>query len=128
FGAIMMALYLRSVTGVGAALETAMLDMCYYTLASNLSMTHKQGRLIPRTGNRHGGLSVVPYNVYPTRDGHIAIICVKDGHWATLTKAMGRSELAADPAYATNAARAERIDEVDELVASWTRQWDKNAL
>jgi len=105
-----------------------MFDMCYHTLASNLSMTHKQGRLIPRTGNRHGGLAVVPYNVYPTRDGHIAIICVKDGHWKTLVEAMGRPELASDPAYATNGARAARIDEVDALVAAWTRDWDKEAL
>ena len=29
-----------------------------------------------RTGNRHGGLAESPYNVYPTSDGYIAIICV----------------------------------------------------
>ncbi|MEK7943310.1 CoA transferase [Pigmentiphaga sp. YJ18] len=128
YGAVVTALLQRERTGEGCAVETAMFDMCYHTLASNLSMMHKQGRPAPRTGNRHGGLSVVPYNVYPARDGHVAIICVKDAHWRNLARTMDRPELADDSRYASNRARAEAIDEVDELISSWSRQHGKEEI
>lgn len=128
FGAIMTALFNRERTGEGSSVETAMFDMCYHTMASNLSMTHLQGRLIPRTGNRHGGLSVVPYNVYPSKDGHIAIICVKDAHWRALCRSMGREELATDPRYATNKERAARIDEVDRIISAWSSGLGKEEI
>lgn len=128
FGAIMAALYNRERTGVGCEVETAMFDMSYHTMASNLSMTHIQGKLIPRTGNRHGGLSVVPYNVYPAKDGHIAIICVKDTHWKALCRSMNQEALSSDPRYATNKERAARIDEVDEIIETWSRQLGKEEI
>lgn len=128
FGAVMTALYNRERTGMGSSVETAMFDMCYHTMASNLSMTHLQGRLIPRTGNRHGGLSVVPYNVYPAKDGYIAIICVKDAHWKALCHAMGKDELGVDPKYATNKERAARIDEVDDIVSQWSKTLGKEEI
>ncbi|AWB32517.1 CaiB/BaiF CoA transferase family protein [Orrella marina] len=128
YGAIMTALFHRERTGEGSAVETAMFDMCYHPLASNLSMTHLQGRLIPRTGNRHGGLSVVPYNVYPAKDGYIAIICVKDAHWKALCRTMGREELATDPRYAINKERAARIDEVDKIISEWSGTLEKEEI
>ena len=128
YGAIVTALLNREKTGEGCSVETAMFDMCYHPMASNLSMTHAQGRLIPRTGNRHGGLSVVPYNVYPAKDGHVAIICVKDAHWRALCRTMNKEELATDPRYATNKERAARIDEVDALVAQWSENMGKEEI
>lgn len=128
YGAVLTALMSRERTGKGCVVETAMFDMCYHPLASNLSMLHKQKQQIPRTGNRHGGLSVVPYNVYPASDGYVAIICVKDNHWRTLTRAMGRPELGTDLRYASNQARADAIDEVDKLVAAWTQLHPKEDI
>ncbi|MBH1962722.1 MAG: CoA transferase [Comamonadaceae bacterium] len=119
YGAVLTALFDREKTGEGCAIETSMFDMCYHPLASNLSMTHMKNALIPRTGNRHGGLSVVPYNVYQCRDGYVAIICVKDAHWRSLVETMGLPELGQDSAYSTNRARAQNIDEVDRIVGEW---------
>jgi CoA:oxalate CoA-transferase len=73
-----------------------------------------------RTGNRQGGLAESPYNVYPTKDGHVAVICVTDQHWVGLTEAMGRPDLLTDPVFATKPARIRAMDAVDELVAAWT--------
>jgi len=121
YGAIVTALYRRERTGHGSIVETAMLDAAYPTLASNLGLMYDRGGPPPRTGNRHGGLTMGPYNVYPTKDGYVAVICVKDQHWVNLATAMGRPELGRDPQYATHALRAPRMDEVDDFVASWTR-------
>lgn len=129
FGAVMTALYERSVTGQGRFVEVAMLEAVYASLSSNLGLYHGSGgKAPPRTGNRHGGMAESPYNVYPTRDGHIALICVSEAHWDSLVGAMGRPELKGDPRFSSLMARVARMDEVDTLVGDWTVQFDKQPL
>lgn len=126
YGAVMTALYERTVTGQGRLVEVSMQEAIYASLASNLGMLHTQdGAVPPRTGNRHGGLAMAPYNVYEARDGYVAINCVKEVHWQALARIMGREELLDDPRFATNKARIQRLDETDEIVSSWSRQLDR---
>ncbi|MBV8843336.1 MAG: CoA transferase, partial [Bryobacterales bacterium] len=70
-------------------------------------------------GNRHR--SACPSNVYPAADGEILIFCISEGHWRTVAQLMKREDLLADPRYKDHAARFEIADEVDGLVAEWTR-------
>lgn len=129
YGGIMTALYERERTGEGRLVEVSMLESVYPALASNLGMLHARGGTVPeRTGNRHGGLAESPYNVYPSRDGHIAIIGNHDRHFAALLQAMGREELAQDPRFASLKARIANMDAVDELVGAWTAQFPKEQL
>ena len=129
YGAIVTALYERERTGVGRLVEVSMQEAVYASLASNLGLFHSQGNAVPpRTGNRHGGLAESPYNVYPTADGHIAIICVNETHWQSLLKAMERTDLATDPRYADLKSRVEHMDEIDDLVGGFTAQHHKQAL
>ncbi len=100
YGAVMAALYERERTGVGRLVEVSMQEAVYASLASNLGLYYGSGsKAPPRTGNRHGGLAESPYNVYPAKDGHIAIICVGEVHWKSLIGAMRRPELGADPRF-----------------------------
>ena len=129
YAAIMTALFERERTGEGRMVEVSMQEAIYASLCSNLGMYYSMGeKEPPRTGNRHGGLSISPYNVYPTSDGHAAVNCTNDGHFANLLRAMGREELKDDPRFATNPARAEILDEVDDLVGGWTKTLTKDAL
>ncbi len=129
YGAIVTALYEREKTGAGRLVEVSMQEAVYSSLASNLGLHYSQGNSVPpRTGNRHGGLAEAPYNVYPTVDGHIAIICVNETHWQSLLKAMQREDLAADPRYIDLKHRVEHMDQIDELVAGFTSQHRKQAL
>lgn len=126
YGALVSALYERERTGKGQLVEVAMMEAVYPTLASNLGLYFStKGDIPPRTANRHGGMAEAPYNAYPSLDGFITVISASDIKWNTLLDAMGRSELKGDPRYATLKARVERIDEVDEIVASFTRQLTK---
>lgn len=126
YGAVMTALYERTFTGVGRLVEVSMQESVFPALASNLGMLHSQdGAVPPRTANRHGGLSVAPYNVYEARDGHIAINVVKDVHWQGLLRIMGREDLLDDPRFATNKTRVENMAETDALVEAWSRQHDR---
>ena len=129
YGAIVTALYEREKTGVGRLVEVSMQEAVYASLASNLGLHYSQGNSVPpRTGNRHGGLAEAPYNVYPTQDGHIAIICVNETHWQSLMKAMQREDLAADPRYLDLKLRVEHMDQIDELVSGFTSKHEKQAL
>jgi formyl-CoA transferase len=128
YGAITTALFERQRTGVARRLEVAMQDAVYASLSSSLGMAWgtPDSTLPARTGNRHGGLAESPYNVYPTSDGWIAIICVGDPHWRALTAVMGKPELAADPRFASLKLRVEAMDAVDEIVSAWTSQHSKD--
>lgn len=122
YGAVMTALYERSVTGKGRLVEVAMQEAVFPALASNLGMLFSQdGAPPPRTANKHGGLSVCPYNVYEAKDGHIAINCVKEVHWQGLLKIMDREDLLDDPRYNSNKARVANMEETDALVEAWSR-------
>ena len=122
YAAIMTALYERSITGTGRLVEVAMQETVYASLASNLSFLYNsKGELPPRTGNRHGGLTISPYNVYPTRGGHIAIITVTEEHWQGILDTIGRQDLKTDPRFGSNPERVKRMDAVDAMVEDWTK-------
>jgi formyl-CoA transferase len=129
YGGIVTALFEREKTGVGRVVEISMQESVYASLASNLGMYHGRGGEVPiRTGNRHGGLAEAPYNVYPTRDGHVAIICNNNRHFHALLAAMNRGDLKDDPRLSSLPARIAHIDYVDELVAGWTASFDRDTL
>lgn len=123
YGAVMTALYEREHTGTARVLEVSMQDAAYCSLASNLGMLHARGDKAPaRTGNRHGGLGVSPYNVYPSTDGYVVINSPGDTHFRSILSVMGRSDLADDPRFATRTDRVRNMEAVDELVSAWTCQ------
>jgi CoA:oxalate CoA-transferase len=129
FGAIASGLYQRERTGRGTVVEAAMLDAVYPSLMSSLGLYFGGTGDIPtRTGNRHSGMAEAPYNVYPASDGHIALICVGEGHWRALTQLMNAPELATNEKFADRVARVAHIDEVDALVGAWTRDQTKEEL
>jgi formyl-CoA transferase len=80
----------------------------------------------PRMGRRMG----MPSAVYPCAgDGpndYIFLMVVTSRMWDTLCAVIGRPEIINDPKFETGPARMENQDELYEIVASWTRQYDKH--
>jgi len=129
YSAVLTALFQRERTKNGCAVEVSMMEAVYVSLSSSLGLFYASDKQTSmRTGNRHGGLSLCPYNVYPTSDGHIAIICNHETHWRSLLKAMGRSELADDPRCTDMTARVRNMEYVDGVVGAWTSQHPKQEL
>ena len=121
YAAIVSALYQRLRTGEGAVIDIAMQDAVFPTLATALGAYYLDGKQGPRRGNRHPGLGLAPYNVYRAKDGHVAMICIREGHWRRLIKAMGQPELGERTEFADMASRAAHIDQVDAVVEAWTK-------
>ncbi len=125
YAAITTALVRRGRTGDGAVVDVAMQDAVFPTLTSALGAYYRRGGEPPRTGNRHHAMALAPYNVYAAADGFVAIICIRERHWRSLTDVMGKPELASDPRFADNAARTRNMDAVDAAVEAWTMTLDK---
>ncbi len=116
---IVSALFRRERSGEGDYVEVGMYDCMYPTLASPVSSWVARKDTPPRTGNKHSGLSIAPYNVYDADDGYVAIMCVSERHWEALATLMDRTDLVGVEGYDSKAARAARLDEIDALVEGW---------
>lgn len=126
YAGIVTALYQREQTGRGDIVEVTMQESVYPSLMSSLGLLFGGGGVPSRTGNRHSGMAESPYNVYPTSDGFVAIICVSEAHWRSLTVVMDRPELGVDPRFATLGERVARMSEVDDIVSEWTNAHTKD--
>ena len=125
YAGIVSALYQREQTGKGAIIDISMQDCVFPTLATQLGTYFQLGHQPTRTGNRHSGMALAPYNVYQAKDGHVAMICFRGEHWLRLCDAMERPELKTDERFARTKDRARNMDEVDALVEAWTRTLTK---
>ena len=123
YAAVVTALFEREQTGKGRLVEVAMQEAAYPTLTSQLHAYFDTGEVPPRQGNASHGR--VPLNVYPAKDGYVAMNLAVEEHWHNLLKAMGREELRDDSRFANNAARVKRREEVDAAVGAWTRTLGK---
>ena len=67
---------------------------------------------------RHGTAFplIAPYQVFHARDGDVMIAAANDGLFARLCEALGVTELATDPQFATNPDRLARRDELAALL------------
>jgi crotonobetainyl-CoA:carnitine CoA-transferase CaiB-like acyl-CoA transferase len=114
------ALYRRDARGgsgavVDASLYGAVLRILEWTLAAY----DRLGVVRSREGNRLANSA--PLDNYPSADGkYVCIVAGSDANFARLCKAMGRVDLIDDPRFARLADRAERSDEINDLVGQWT--------
>lgn len=119
--AVLAALLARRDTGLGQQVEVSMHEAAVMAMASPLSavMEHGPGAIPRRSGNRHPGMAIAPYNVYRTSDGHVAVFCVTERHWTAIAEVICRTDLTDDPRFATNLDRAQHMDEVDTILQEW---------
>jgi crotonobetainyl-CoA:carnitine CoA-transferase CaiB-like acyl-CoA transferase len=102
---ILAALRHRDATGRGQQIDIGMLD-AHVAFLANQGMNYLATRENPpRLGNQHP--NIVPYQVFPTRDGYIVLSIANDPTFKRFCENFGLGGLAADPRFATNAARVE---------------------
>ena len=118
----MMAMHHRNVNGGrGQVVDVALYEAVFSTMESLVPEFDVLGFIRERAGNALPG--IVPSNTYPTRDGKFVIIGANnDSIFKRLMAAIGREELANDPALATNAGRVARTAELDGAIADWARR------
>jgi len=118
--AILGALQSRNRSGKGQRVDLSLIESSL-SIMPNLTAGFLMAGVKPvRYGSGHP--NVVPYKVFPTKDGNLTLALGNDAQWQRLCEAVGHPELASDPRYAENQARIARRKEVEELVTEWFRQ------
>lgn len=127
FAAAMSALYQRERTGKGQIVEVSMHDTVYPMLASALGGIYNEPKreLPERTGNRHSGLAVAPYNVYKAADGWLAIISVAEKHFEAVMTVIGAADAVTDDRFSDRFRRVANMDDLDALIEGWTETQDR---
>jgi crotonobetainyl-CoA:carnitine CoA-transferase CaiB-like acyl-CoA transferase len=126
YSAIMTALFERSVTGIGRVVEVAMVEAALPVLTTNIAgMLENGGVPVPRRGNRHPAKAAAPYNVYECQDGHVALLCIREEHWHSVARVIGREDLLDDLRFADPATRAAHDELVDEIMTAWSSKLPK---
>jgi crotonobetainyl-CoA:carnitine CoA-transferase CaiB-like acyl-CoA transferase len=112
FGALAVAsaLFRRAQTGEGAHFDLSLLD-CQVSLLTYVAQYYwADGRVPGRVGSGHA--SVVPYQAFATRDGHVVVAVFAEKFWRGFCQAIERPELATDPRFDSNPKRVERREEL----------------
>jgi formyl-CoA transferase len=121
------ALHHRDDTGVGQVVDSAIYEAVLAVMESLITEYDQADYIRERTGAILP--NVAPSNVYPTRDGKLLLIAAnQDTVFDRLAEAMGRAELATDERYATHGSRGRHQEELDEIIARWSAQYDSEEL
>jgi glutaryl-CoA transferase len=116
--AVLAALAYRERTGEGQYIDLALLDVQIACLA-NQAANYLVGGVVPtRMGNAHP--NIVPYQDFPTSDGHMIITVGNDGQFASFCAALGRPEWALLERFATNPQRVRYREELIGLIREVT--------
>jgi CoA:oxalate CoA-transferase len=118
--AILCALHYRDRTGHGQMVDVSNMDAVFSMLDNWVTVYGTTGQLPRRQGNRHP--FTAPYDCFHAKDGYVVIGVGNSQLFRTLVSAMGKPELGRDPRFKTPAARLERHDEVNRLVADWVAE------
>ncbi|MEM9787795.1 MAG: CoA transferase [Pseudomonadota bacterium] len=97
---ILAALRHRDATGEGQHIDLALVDSQMAWLINEGTNFLASGKEPVRRGNAHP--NIVPYDVFPTKDGHIILAVGNDRQFQAFCKAMDRHDLAQTPEFATN--------------------------
>jgi len=120
---VLMALYWRDTVGKGRGqvIDASITESCFAMMESALSEFDKVGFVREPSGT--GLANVSPSNIFPTSDGKWVVIAANlNPMFKRLCDAMEQPELADDPRYSTHQARGQNGDELDSLIADWTRE------
>lgn len=128
---ILAALQARARDGVGQHVEVNLLSSLLGGLVNQASAFLTTGQSPHQMGNKHP--SIAPYETLRCSDGLLAVACGNDAQFKRLAGVLGRSAIATDVRFATNAARVgNRVDLVDTLEAVLTTDtstsWEKRLM
>ncbi len=120
--AILAALHHRdtSTDGKGQYIDLSLLDTQVAWLINN-GLNYLTSRKIPqRHGNAHP--NIVPYEVFPSSDGYIALAVGNDAQFQRFCTIAGQPELAEDARFTTNSLRVEHRKELVSIIRKLTQQ------
>jgi len=120
----MMALHHRNMNGGrGQYIDVALYESVFNMMESMLPEYAMYGFVRERSGASLPG--IVPSNTYVTRDRKYVVIGANaDSIFKRMMRAIGRADLAEDPAVAHNDGRVARTEDIERTISEWVAQHD----
>ena len=120
---VVAALDYRRRTGKGLYLDMSQMETAITFWGPGLLDYIVNGRIATRMGNRDPYMA--PHGVFPCLgdDKWVAIAVGSDEEWQALCRAMGDPDWAREPRFATFLGRKENEDELEPLLAEWTKDY-----
>ncbi|MHA1107614.1 MAG: CaiB/BaiF CoA transferase family protein [Alphaproteobacteria bacterium] len=113
--------------GKGQVLDISLLEPILSILGPEAYGYQLTGKVKERAGNRSN--TSAPRDVYATSDGGaIALSASIQAMAERLFRVIGREDMIADPRFRTNADRVRNRDEVNDIVAAWVGQRDRDEV
>lgn len=115
---ILAALIQRGRTGVGQQVRVSMLDCLASWVAEEHFDVMTPADRPTRSGNYLDRLT--PFGVYPTLDGHVAIVAFQPDWLKSLLEVIGKPELLQDPRFASRGPRTQNAHLLNAAIQAWT--------
>jgi len=120
---ILMALHEKQKSGLGQVIDVALYEAVFNCMESLLPEYSAFGAVRGPAGSALPGIA--PSNAYLCKDGKCALIAGNgDSIFKRLMLAIGRADLADDPALTDNAGRVKRVEEIDAAIGAWTSKFN----
>ncbi|SPA50174.1 CaiB/BaiF CoA transferase family protein [Cupriavidus taiwanensis] len=118
---VLLALYQRDARGgEGQVIDVALYESLFNLSESLLPEYSAFGAVRQPAGGALPGIA--PSNAYPCASGEYVLVAANgDAIFKRMMLAIGRADLADDPALERNDGRVARVDEIDAAIADWTR-------
>ncbi len=118
---VLLALRAREQSGRGQMIDVALYESVFNMMESLLPEYSVSGEVRQPAGSSLPGIA--PTNAYRCADGKYALIAGNgDSIFKRLMLAIGRDDLAQDPALQNNAGRVKQVEMIDAAISTWTGQ------
>ena len=124
--AIQAALAARERTGEGQQIDMALFDVMVGVLANQALNYFVSGTAPHRIGNAHP--NIVPYQTFPTSDGHVMVAVGSDSQFAKLCSLLARPDIAMDGRYVTNELRVRNRGALIPMLRQELMAWKRDEL
>lgn len=125
FGAL-SAIHHARITGEGQFLDVSMYDAMLAFQKSAVAQFSFTGK--PNAAGLQRAMTLYPFDLFPAKDGRISLAVGQPHHWELLCAVMERADMIVDERSATNAARLQNVDWVEEQICGWTAQYTRAEL
>ena len=115
---VVSAIHHAEKTGKGQFLDVSMYDAMLAFQKSAVAQYGFTGK--PNPPGLQRAMTLYPFDLFPTKDGRIALAVAQPRHWDLLCAAMDRADMMTDERCSSNAARLENVDWVEEQICAWT--------
>ncbi|MCP5180475.1 MAG: CoA transferase [Pseudomonadales bacterium] len=123
---VVAAIHNARTTGTGQFFDVGMMDAMIAFSETVIVNYGYNGTELGARGQHHP--SLMPFGIFPAKDGSVAIAAPGPGHWAALCEAMGTPQLIDDPRSRNTHLRKRNQAFVEGVITGWTSARTKQEI